>query len=450
MFMERAIARVWAIFRHPAFWLPLLTALGIDLYIHGLRFDERMIGSDGWGYYLPLPAIFVFGDPYLVFLHRPDLPGELLQYRFSDGTWQGLSVHGSGYLDKYVFGPAVMQLPFFLIALLVSQFRYAAVNGFEPTFQIANAISGAFYFGLGSFLIYRACRLRYDALPSGLALAAAMLASNILHYASGDASFAHVYGYCILSGLVYLTVQRVESNEQPSLSAFILFGLLMGLAVMMRPTNAVYALLFLVFARGTSVRELVIGGVCAFVASIVATSPQLTWWYVTTGHTINYGYPGEGFNFTSPELRNYLFSIRKGVFFWHPLYLLMIGALLASLPRRPLEAAVSILITLVAFYLGASWGDYTFGDSFGSRQSIELLPILMVPFAGAVTSLLASRWRWALAAIAVVLIAVNVVHFRGYIKGTLLHNNNTRVTYARFWANTLGLPAIERYVPQAQ
>src|SRR5882757_7211010 len=116
MFMERAIARVWAIFSHPAFWLPLLTALGIDLYIHGLRFDERMIGSDGWGYYLPLPAIFVFGDPYLVFLHRSDLPGELLQYRFSDGTWQGLSVHGSGYLDKYVFGPAVMQLPFFLIA----------------------------------------------------------------------------------------------------------------------------------------------------------------------------------------------------------------------------------------------------------------------------------------------------------------------------------------------
>jgi len=92
----------------------------------------------------------------------------------------------------------------------------AAVNGFEPTFQIANAISGAFYFGLGSFLIYRACRLRYDVLPSDSRWRRLLLASNILHYASGDAAFAHVYGYCILSGLVYLnSPPGFESNEQP-------------------------------------------------------------------------------------------------------------------------------------------------------------------------------------------------------------------------------------------
>lgn len=450
MFAQRAVTSVRSIVSHPAFWLPVLLAFGIYFYTHGLRFDVRMIVSDGWGYYLPLPSIFVYGDPHLAFLNRPDLAGDVLQYRFSDGTFQGLSVYGAGYLDKYAFGTAVMQLPFFLAALLVAQFRYAAVNGFEPAFQIANAVSGAFYFGLGSFLIYRACRIRHAALPSALALVATIMASNILHYASGEASFAHVYGYCLAAGLVYLTVRSVEDGEPPTLPAFMLFGTLMGLAVMVRPTNAVYSLLFVVFARGTTFRQLMTGGACAFLASAIAASPQMIWWYVTTEKPIYYSYAGEGFKFASPQLLGYMFSVRKGIFFWHPLYLLMIAALLASIPRRPLEAAVSSLVVLAAIYLGASWGDYTFGDSFGSRQSIELLPILMVPFAGAISLVLKSRWRSAATALMALLIAINLIQYRGYIKSTVPHNNSTPATYARFWALTLRLPAIEQLAPLLQ
>jgi hypothetical protein len=442
--------QIFKALRHPAFWLPLLVAIGIDFYVHGLRFHARMIVSDGWGYYLPLPAIFVYGDPHLAFLNRSFLPIEVLQYRFDDGTWQGLSPHGTGYLDKYALGPAVLQFPFFLIALLVSRFFYVAVNGFEPAFQIANTLSGAFYFGVGSFLIYRACRLRYNASISGLALSVVILASNVVQYASVEASFSHVYGYCLVAGLVYLTLSQTESDKPPSLSRFVLFGLLIGSAVMVRPTNAVYSLLFVIFARGTPLRRLVAGGVCAFFASAVAASPQMIWWYVTAEQPIYYSYRGEGFHFASPELRNYLFSIRKGVFFWHPLYLLMIFALLASLPRRPLEAGISMLIVLVALYVGASWGDYTFGDSFGSRQSIELLPLLAVPLAGAIALVLKSGWRWASTAVVTLLIVVNVIQFWGYTERRLLHNGNTRVTYARFWGGVLGFPALERYVPPAR
>jgi hypothetical protein len=448
--MIRALASALAIVRHPAFWLPIVLAIGADLFMLDRSFDSRIIRSDGWGYYLPLAATFVYGDPHLVFLHRPDLPADVMQYRFPDGTWQGLSIHGAGYLDKYALGPAVMQLPFFLIALFVARLYYLVVSGFEPAFQVANAFAGAFYFGLGSFLIYRACRLRYDTLPSALALVLVVLATNILFYASGDASYAHVYGYGVLSGLVLLTVWRAKYNGSPPLPAFVLFGYLMGLAVMVRPTNAVYALLFFPFARGTPLRALIMGAACSFLALVVAASPQMTWWYITTGHPIYYSYPGEGFNFTSPELRNYLFSIRKGVFFWHPLYLLTIAALLVSLPRRPFESTVFFIVVLIALYIGASWGDYTFGDSFGSRQSIELLPVLLVPFSGLIASLLSSRWRWLAATLVVSLIAVNIVQLRGYVNGALLHNNNTRVTYARFWASTLGLPAIEQYAPHAQ
>jgi hypothetical protein len=435
---------------HPAFWLPIALVVAVSVITDGLRLDVKRIMSDGWGYYLPLPAVFVYGDPHLAFLNRPDLASDVLQYRFADGTWQGLHLNGAGYIDKYALGPAVLQLPFFLIALLVGHFRYASVNGFETVFQFASGVSGAFYFALGSFLIFRTCRLRYEVLPSALALVVIILGSNILQYACTEASFSHAYGYCLVAGLMYLTISGAESADGPSLPAFILFGVLMGLAIMTRPTNAVYSLLFLIFAYRAPVRQLLIGGMCAFLASITAASPQMIWWYVTAGHFIYYSYAGEGFRFSSPELLNYMFSVRKGLFFWHPLYLLMVLTLLASLPRRPFESAVSVLVVALAIYLGSSWGDYTFGDSFGSRQSIELLPLLAVPFAGTTAIVLTSRWRWAASALVVLLVAVNLVQYRGYIISTIPHNNSTPATYARFWALTLRTPAIERLVLPVQ
>jgi hypothetical protein len=433
--MHRSLAGISKVVGHPAFWMPILLVMSVHLYTDGLHLHVQSIRSDGWGYYLPLPAIFVYGDPHLAFLNRPDLAGDVLQYRFDDGSWQGLSVHGAGYLDKYSFGPAVLQLPFFLVALLISHFIYATVNGFEGAFQIACSVSGVLYFGLGSFLIFSACRLRYDTLPSALALAVMILGSNVLQYAAAAASYAHIYGYCLVAALIYLTVLRADSAEPPPLREFVLFGALMGLAVMTRPTNVVYSLLFIVFARRTLWQDLLVGSACAFLVAAVAASPQMIWWYVTTGMPIYYSYGGEGFNFDRPQLGRYLFSVRKGLFFWHPLYLVMFATLLWTLRRRPLETVVSALIVEVAIYIGASWFDVTFGHSFGSRQSVELLPVLSVPFAGAIALILKSRWRWVASVVAVLLIAINLIQYRGYIDGALLGNNNTWATYTRFWSH---------------
>lgn len=444
MSLRHAIGSGWKLIGHPAFWLPIGLVAIISLYFDGVRLDIKRIMSDGWGYYLPLPAIFVYGDPHLTFLNRLDLASDLLQYRWDDGRWQGMLVRGSGYVDKYALGTAVLQLPFFLIALLISHFRYASVSGFEAPFQLACVISGAFYFGLGSFLVFRTCRLRYGVLPSAIALGAVILGSNILHYATTEASFSHVYGYCLVSGLMYLTVARAESMGPPSMAEFVLFGVLMGLAVMTRPTNAVFSLLFVPFAWRTPMRELLKGTTYALLASAIAASPQLIWWYVTTGQLIYYSYEGEGFNFASPEFRNYLISIRKGLFFWHPLYLLMFVAVLANLVRRPLESGVSALIVALAIYAGASWSSWYFGHSFGSRNSIELLPLVAVPFASTVAVLLASRWWNVAAAIGILLIGINLIQFRGYFRGEIPHDGTKPADYATFWARTLKVPAIAR------
>ena len=439
--MKALLVALWTVARHPAFWVPIALALLVDGYVYGQHFNGTAIGSDGWGYYLHLPAIFIYGDPHLAFLNRPNLAPDVLQYRFPDGSWQGLSVHDDGYLDKYAFGPAVLQLPFFLLALAVAHFRHASVNGFEHVFQIGNALTGALYLGLGSFMAFRAARLRFDPLPSALTLGIVLATTNLLNYAAADVSFSHVYGFFLLSALVYLTVRRVEIGEAPPLREYALFGLLMGLAVMVRPTNMVYAPLFFVFVRGSNLKLLATGTLLAVLVSAIAASPQMALWWVTTGHLIYYSYTGEGFNFTHPELRNYLFSIRKGVFFWHPMYLLLIVALLTQIPSRRFEGLIVLAIVLLGLYIGASWGDYSFGDSFGSRQSIELLPLLIVWSAGAVARILATPARWVAAAVVALLFVVNTIYLTGYIDHTLPRNNANAVSIKQFWMQTFGIKA---------
>jgi hypothetical protein len=424
---------------HPIFLAGFALALIALAAVFVIDKNHRQIYSDGWGYYLHLPAVFVFGDPDLSFLNDSDLPGSVTQYRFNDGSWQGLRATDVGYRDKYALGPAVMQLPFFLAALAIAKLTLPNVTGFEAPFQLANGISGIFYFALGAYLTYRAARLRSDVIAVVLALAFAAFATNLLFYASFDGSYSHVYGFCLVAGIVFLTVRRADNTNAPPRWEFALFGLLMGLAIMVRPTNAVVGLLYLVFVRRSNFRTIITGSMLAFVASIVGALPQMLLWLTTTAQLIYYSYEGEGFRFRSPELRNYLVSIRKGVFFWHPAYLLMILAAFAQVPARRFEGLIVLAILGLNLYIGASWGDYTFGDSFGCRQIVEMIPVLIPPTAAAIGWILSSRWRVAAASVAAVLIVLNSIYFYGYLVGTLPHNNATRVSYLQFWTNPLGL-----------
>jgi hypothetical protein len=130
--------------------------------------------------------------------------------------------------------------------------------------------------------------------------------------------------------------------------------------------------------------------------------------------------------------------VRKGIFFWHPAYLAMITALIAQLPRRSFESAVLLTIVGLNIYLGASWGDPTFGDSFGCRQIIEMIPLLILPLAGVIERLPNGRAGHVAVGFAVLLAAVNLLQFRGYMKGIVPHNGTTIESYLKFWSDPLG------------
>jgi hypothetical protein len=127
---------------------------------------------------------------------------------------------------------------------------------------------------------------------------------------------------------------------------------------------------------------LVAGAALAAVVSL-----QMLYWHSRTGSWIinAFALNNEGFNWLSPHLMDFLFSIRKGLFVWAPCLLLIIpGAILLLRRDLILGAAISIIL-LLHTYINAGWWNWWFGASYGSRTFVDVMPLAAIPLAASMS-----------------------------------------------------------------
>jgi hypothetical protein len=410
----------------------LVVALLIDLCVYRIGHPGPPIRSDGFGYYIYLPAIFIHHDIFFTFFNDPAAAAVLhTYYPLPDWSWTGLSAHGDGFLDKFPAGVAILQSPFFLAAWAIARMSYAGpLSGFESPFQIAICVAGACYFAAGVYLLLRTLAARTNGRTAILCVLFALTTTNVVLYASFDASLSRVYSFFLVSALCAIA----GSSDRSGARAFA-FGLALGLAVVVRPTNLIAALLIVELTANSTRRQVAKALALVACGGTLGASPQMLTWWLTTGHAIYYSYGDEGFAFSQPQVINYLFSIRKGVFFWHPAYLLMILSLIAHYRNYRREALVFLAMIAANFYLGMVWHSWWFGGSFGSRQTIDVLPAMVIAAGSAFALLQMARplitvsARW----LAIGLAVVNSLQTYGYIAGKIPFDESTWTTYNRFW-----------------
>ena len=166
--------------------------------------------SDGNGYYMYLPAFFVYHDPGMHFLDQlaEDISG------FS-GTFFPMDT--GQVVDKYTMGVAILQLPFFLAAdILTKLFRPEAADGFSALYQLGNIASGCFYYfsaPSGAIVWPRSMRAPKDALPRYCSLPSV---TGLFHYITMDGSYSHVYTYGMLALFLWLVERTRRRNTQSS------------------------------------------------------------------------------------------------------------------------------------------------------------------------------------------------------------------------------------------
>jgi hypothetical protein len=345
-------------------WTLGVLAVAAVAYVYGLKLNTPPIRSDGFGYQAFLTAFFIDHDltfkTFAVRIFNGDVP-----------TWTGITLYPEtgNYLDKYPIGTALLQLPFFLLADRVTVLFGLNRSGLSLPYQIANVASAIFYFLLGVRLISSALRDQFDGTIVRLTILLFVFGTSAFHYATYDGSFSHIYSFALVAGFVKLSLQY---SAAPKIGIAALGGAIFGLITITRIPNGIVGLIafgiwiHVVLATLPRVAPLRDGAMFMLCAAIAVT-PQLLYWQLVTGHPLIYSYGDEEYNWTDPQVMNFLFSIKKGLLFWSPALVISLIGFFAMPSRLRVFGACAFACMAIHVYLCSAWHSWSFGGGYGSR-----------------------------------------------------------------------------------
>ena len=337
--------------------------------------------SDGFGYYVYLPAL-IFGDFGFSFVEGWEHPLSLIQAT-------------GGLVNKYPVGVAIMESPFFFAAHLLSLLRDAmtgsvSATGYTNLYQYMVLFGGVCYWVAGTILLY-GLLLKYLGFSQKVSLLTCMVityGTNLFHYASYDACFSHIYSYFLFNLFLYYLCWYEDRDTEDSnkLWQTCIFGFLAGLIFMCRNTNILFVLTYIFFgvrSWDTLKARVILIFKPVRVIPIVLTGfvtifPQLLYWHTATGHWFLYSYGGESFYWLAPQLGNFLFSVRKGLFFWSPILLLALIGMVVAYKRRGRLYIGLVVFFVLTVYVSSAWWSWYYGGSFGQRVAVDFMCLFAV------------------------------------------------------------------------
>ncbi|HEY9115610.1 MAG TPA: hypothetical protein VIN10_13000 [Bacteroidales bacterium] len=338
----------------------------------------KFIDGDGSGLYSYLPQILLhhsvdFNEIFEVEKQQKSL--DFTGHYFHEV--QGVTI------NKFSSGTALLQLPFFLMAWLLSFIFGFPPDGYSVLFQIGVAFAAIFWAFVGmKFFIKLAKTYNIPENISFLAVLSGFFGTNLFYYTVGIPSASHVYSFAIISVFAYFTRKLFLNFEYKTLYTI---AFLFGLIVLIRPVNLVVIAaipflagtpdnLFFVLKKKFQAKILFIN----FLLFVLATSPQLLINYLQTGQLLVYGYKNEGFIFTDPAIIHFLFSYRKGWFLYTPFMLMLIPAVIFLWKKSQYQFWSFLVFIFTIVYIFASWWNWIYGDSFGMRPMIDFYSIFLL------------------------------------------------------------------------
>lgn len=376
------------------FVLLFLASLLAQALIYGALTRRPVIRSDGVGYYAYLPAVFQDRDASLKTLEQREIPHAIPRFT-------GVNEIDGRYVIKYPVGEAILLFPFFLGSWLIAAVA-GVTSAFGWPYQAGAALSGAFYFAAGGAITWAFVRERFGERLATLALVLTVFGTNLFHYATYDAIFSHVYSFFLTATLLWVSRDLAGNASAREWSAT---GLAVGLIVMTRPTNALFALFVLVpwvertgslRAAAKRVAERFRFVLLAGAAALLPLALQIAYWRAATGRLFVYAYAKEGFDFLHPRITEVLFSIEKGTFVWMPLTLVAVFGLFAGRKKLGLYFPALLCFGALNVWMIAAWHDWAYGGSLGTRPFVEASPLFALALAAAFSSAEehATRARW--------------------------------------------------------
>ncbi|MBY0482005.1 MAG: hypothetical protein K2Q21_11655 [Chitinophagaceae bacterium] len=343
---------------------------------------EATLSWDVSGYYLYLPAIFIYHD-----LKQCKFKDSVLNKYRPTPDFQQAFQHSSGnYILKYTAGQAILLSPFFFAAHI-----YATVNGtyladgFSYPYQISIGVGMLLYAFIGLWFLRKILLRYFTDLATALSLFVIVFASNYLDYSAIDGAMTHNGLFTIYAALIFCCFRFYE---KPTLQFAAVIGFLAGMATLTRPTEVISLLLPLLWGI-KSRQELKLRirflknnsrfGMIALAVFVLIVSIQFIYWKWVSGQWIIYTYGEEGFDWLHPHFINALISFKGGWFIYSPAMILTIIGFV-YLFRYYRQLFYSSFIFILCFcYICFSWKEWWYGASLGQRAMIQAYPVLAIP-----------------------------------------------------------------------
>ncbi len=363
-------------------------------------------GGDNWlniaevdaqGYYSYLPAIFIYQD--LNFDFFEEIEGEKGKYYEPHNFYDYRNDFAGKKVNKYFVGTAIVQTPFFLIAHFSTSLTGGDTDGFSALYMISISVAALFYLWLGLYFLNRLLKsYNINEINRGITLFACVFGTNLFCYAGAEPGMSHVFSFGLISAFLFHAKCYFQQQDKMYL---IRLSALLGLIVLIRPTNALVVLVlpfiagnFSSFKNGLSFlfknyKTLII----STLIFIGITSTQLIYYKLATGNFFVYSYNKEGFDFSNPHFFNILFSYRKGLFLYTPLYLLSFSGLYFLWKKSAWQVMTFLSFFVVITYVFSSWWMWFYGGSFSSRVYVEYLPLFMILLAIFLEGLNGKIWQ---------------------------------------------------------
>jgi len=407
---------------------------------------------DALGYYMYLPAIFIYGD-YTQLAWKDDI--EQTYQLAGDRFYQANKVENGNYVFKYYGGAAIMQVPFFACAHLYAKISPYPADGFSKPYQVAVIFSAIFYAILG-FILLRIFLLNYysDQIVA-IVLMVIALATNLAQYISIDSGQTHAYLFFIYCLILYLTYKWYK---QSSIWTALFLGASCGLAITTRPTEVICILIPLLWisnfdAVATPRKQFWLKHknhiFAAVTGGFLMLLPQIIYWKMSAG-TFIYDV-GSKWSFASPFFR-VLFGWEKGWFVYTPITIFFIIGLF-YIKQFPFKKAIWVF-TFLNIWVIISWYDWRYGGSYSTRALSQSYPVFSLGLAAFLSSLNQSKYKLMIAVLFTYLICVNIFQLYQYNTGILHYDHMNKKYYKQIYLNpnpsplTYSLLDVDSWLPE--
>jgi hypothetical protein len=369
--------------------VPWLIALVVLWTIVNTSFKKDyktgVIESDAKGYYAYLPAVFIYHDLNFRFYYKI----ERETYYNPNLYFQYLRTQNNLSINKYYAGTAICLMPFFLVGHAITLFTELPADGYSYYYTMMVHIGALFYLLLALFGLRKLLRtFTIDEGTIAWVLIAIVFGTNLFYYVVTEFAMSHVYSFAAITWFSFI-IRKYFISQEPK---YLLYSaLLLGIITLIRPVNIliVLSLPFLADNSGqliSAIKNIFAKSwisILAVFSFLLIISIQLIIYKLSTGQFFIYSYKEEGFNFMNPQIWNFLFSYKKGMFVYTPLLLLSLVGLINMFRNNRYRFYSLLGFLFILIYVFSSWHMWYYGGSFSQRVMVEFYAFFSVLLATA-------------------------------------------------------------------